>query len=76
MCLSPASDSSETIEGIIIKLGTVTASDMIMHRDLIIVTLTLIQGHTNLNLENNECLIISETIPAMPIKFAVKIVRL
>ena len=31
VCLSLASDSSETIEGILIKLGTVTASDMRMH---------------------------------------------
>ena len=36
--------------------------------------LTLNQGHTHLNHENNNCLIISETVHAMPIKFAVKII--
>ena len=34
------------------------------------------QGRTDLNNENNKCSIISETVQAMPIKFAVKIVRL
>ena len=45
---------------------------------LIILTLTIIQGHTyfNFNHENNKCSIISETVKAMLIKFAVKIVRL
>ena len=79
MCVSVslASYSSETIEVIIIiRLGTVTASDMLMHHVLIILTLTFIQGHTDLNHENNTCLIMSETIQAMPIKFAVKVVRL
>ena len=47
-----------------------------MYHMLIILTLTFIQGHTDLNHENDKCLIISETIQAMPIKFAVKIVRL
>ena len=61
MCVSLANDSSETIEVIIIKLGTVTASDTLMHHILIILTLTLIQGHTDLNHENINCLIISET---------------
>ena len=41
--MSLASDSSETVEDI--KLGTVTASGMRMHRVLIILTLTFIQGH-------------------------------
>ena len=41
---------------------------------LIILTLNFIQGHTDLNHENNKCLIISETIQAKPIIFAVKIV--
>ena len=76
MCVSLASDSSETIEVIIIKLGTVTASDMLMHLMLILLTLTFIQGHTDLNHESNKCPIISETIQAIPNKFAVKIVRL
>ena len=41
-------------------------SKMQMHHVLIILTLTFIQGHT---------LITSETIKAMPITFAVKVVR-
>ena len=45
VCVSLTSDSSETIEVIILKRGTVTASDMLMHHILIILTLTLIQGH-------------------------------
>ena len=75
--VSLASDSSETVEVnevIIVKLGTVTASDMRMHQVFIILTLTFIQGHTDLNHENNKCWIISEIIPAMLIKFAMKIV--
>ena len=76
VCLSIASDSSETIEVVIVKLDTVTASDMRMHRVLSILTFTFIQGHTDRNHENNICLIISDNIQAMPIKFAVKIVRL
>ena len=43
--MSIASDSSETIKVIIIKLGTIIASDMRMHHMLIILTLTFIQGH-------------------------------
>ena len=49
---------------------------MMMHHVLIILALTFIQGHKNLNHENKKCLIISETKLAMPTKFAVKIVRL
>ena len=45
VCVSLVSDSSETIEVIIIKLGTVTTSDMLMHHVLITLTLTVIQGH-------------------------------
>ena len=60
----------------IIKRGTVTASDMIRHHVLIILTLIFIQGHRELNHENNECSIISETVQAMPVTFAVQIVRL
>ena len=55
MCVSVgvslADDSSETIEVVIIKLSMVTASDMVVHRVLIILTLTHIQGHTDLNHE-------------------------
>ena len=72
VCLSLASDSSETIKFIIIKLGTVTASDMRTHHVLIMVTLTFIQRHTDINDENNKCSIISETVEAMPINFAVR----
>ena len=46
VCL--ASDSSETIKVIIIKLGTVTASELEMHRVLIILTVAFIQGHIDL----------------------------
>ena len=49
---------------------------MRMHHVIIILTFTFIQGHTDLNHEHNKCLIISETIQTMPIRFAVKIVRL
>ena len=76
VCESLASHSSETIEVVIIKFGTVTTSKMLMRRVFIILTSTFIQGHTDLNHENNNCLNISETIQAMPINFAVKIVRL
>ena len=71
-----ASDSSETSEVIIIKLGIVTASDMVMHHVLTILTLTSIRGHTDLNHETNKCSIISETDQAISTTFAVKIVRL
>ena len=55
VCLSLASNSSETVKVIVIKLGTVTASDMRIHHMLIILTLTFIQGHIDLNGENNNC---------------------
>ena len=54
----------------------VRASNIVMHHVLIMLTLTFIQSHTDLNHENNKSLIISETIEVLPIKFAVKIVRL
>ena len=76
VCMSPASDSSETIEVFIIKLGAVIASDMRIHHAVFILTLTFIQGHTYLNHENNKCSIISQTVQTIPIKFAVKIARL
>ena len=47
VCVSLASDSLETIKVIIIKLGTVTASDVRMHHVLIILTMTFIPGHTD-----------------------------
>ena len=76
VCLSLASGSSETVKVIIIKLGTVKASYMRLHHVLIILTLTFIQGHTDLNHENDKCSIISETVQAMPSKCAMKLVRL
>ena len=75
VCLSLASDSSETVEVIIINPGTMTASDMRMHHVLIVLTLTFIQGHAELNQENSKCWIISETVQTVPINFAAKIVR-
>ena len=51
VCVFIASDSSETVEVIIVKLGTVTASDMSMHHVLIILTLTFVQGHADRNHE-------------------------
>ena len=44
VCVSLTSDSSETINfKVVIKLGTVIASDMVMHHMLIILTLIFIQ---------------------------------
>ena len=45
VCVSFASDSLETVNALVIKLGTVTASDTRMHHVLLILTLTFIQGH-------------------------------
>ena len=73
--MSLASDSSETVEVIIVNLDRVTASGMGIHH--VVLTLTrpaYNEGHRDLNHENNKCLIISETIQAMPTTFAVKIV--
>ena len=50
-CKYPASDSSETIEVIIIKRGMVTSPDTVLYHVLIILRVTLIQGHANLNHE-------------------------
>ena len=60
VCGSLASDSSETTDVIILKLGMVTASDMEMHHMLIILTLAFIQGRMDLNHENNKCSIVLE----------------
>ena len=54
VCVSLANDSLETVE-VIVKHGMATASDMGMHHMLIILTLTFIQGRTDLNHENNKC---------------------
>ena len=56
-------------EAIIIKLGTVTASDMRMQHVLIILSLTFIQGHTDRYQENNKCLIISKTVQEIVVLF-------
>ena len=75
-CVSIASDSSETIEVSITKLGMVTASDMAIYHVFILLNLTLIQGHIDLNHENHTFWIISDTVQAIHIKFAVNIIRL
>ena len=49
---------------------------MLMRYVFLILTSTFIQGHPALHHENKKCSIISETVQAIPIKFAVKIVRL
>ena len=72
VCVSVASDS-ETLE--IIQHQT-WHGNCLMHHVLIILTLTFIQGHTDLNRENNKCSIISESVQVIPIMLAVKIVRL
>ena len=70
VCVSvPRKRFEETLEVIIIKHGTVTASGMGMHLMFIIVTLAFFQGHTYLNHDNDKCSIISETVQAIPIKF-------
>ena len=76
VCVSLESDSPETIEVTIITFGRVAASGMLMHHVIIILTLTFIPDHTDLNHENMKCSSISETVQAMTITFAVKIVRL
>ena len=53
VCVSLASGSSETAEVIIIKLDMVTASDMVMHYGLTILTVTFIQSHTYLIMKIN-----------------------
>ena len=60
--VSLASDFSETVEVIIVKHGTVTASDMGMHHVFIKLALTYIQGHTDRNHENSQSLIISKSV--------------
>ena len=62
LCVCPSQAiPQKLLKLIIIKLGTVTASDMRMHHVLVVLNLTFIQGHTDLSHENNECSIISET---------------
>ena len=59
VCLSVTSHISETSWAIAIRFDTVTVSVTRMHHVFIILTLIFIQGHTDLNHENNKCLIIS-----------------
>ena len=66
----------ETSESVATKFDTMTTLVTRVHHVLIMLTLILIEGHTGLNHERHTCLIISETVQAMPITFAVKIVRL
>ena len=63
VCVPQHKRFQETIEIIIVKLGTVTASGMRMHHLFIILTFTFMQGHIDhLNHGTNQCLIISETV--------------
>ena len=73
-CVSLTSDSSETVEVFIIKLGMVTASDMVMHQVLIILTLVSFKVTQIIIMKINVRLFI-QTVQAIPIKFAVKIVQ-
>ena len=76
VCVSLASDSSETIEVIIIK--TSWHGNCLRHGNASSVNYIDLdlQGHTDLNHENDKYSIISETFQAIPIKCAVKIVQL
>ena len=75
VCVSLASDTSKTVEVIIIKLGAVTASDN--YENASRVTYIDLDLHSSsLNHEYNKCSVISKTVQTMPIKFAVKRVRL
>ena len=61
--LSESSQSDITI--ILDTVTVVSVSVMRMHRVLIVMTLTFIQGHTELNHENKKCSIyFSETVQA------------
>ena len=60
-----ASDSSETIEVMITKRDTETASDIRLHGVFIILTTAFIQGHTSPNYGNDTCSITLETVQAM-----------
>ena len=57
--VSLTSNYSETVEIIITKPGTVTASDASSHHVLILLTLTFIQGLTYLKHENKKCSIMT-----------------
>ena len=72
------SDSSETIEVTIIEIGTVTASDMLMHHVFNYIDLDLHSKSHKILIINiiNVRLFPKLLDQSIPIKFAVKIVRL
>ena len=66
LCVCSSQAIPRKFEVIIINIGTVTASDMKLHHMLMILTLTFVHHHTDLNHENNKCSIVSETVQAIP----------
>ena len=68
LCVRPSEPIPRNLLVIIVKIGTVTASDMGMHHILIELTFTFIQGYIDQNHENNKCSIISEFIQTMPMR--------
>ena len=76
VCLSFANHiSKEPNETMAMTFDTMTASVTRMHYVLTILTLTFIQGRTDLTRESNKYSIISETVQAMPTKLVLEIVR-
>ena len=63
LCVCVASNISENSEAIAIIFDMVTVSVTIMHHVLTILTLTINQGHTDFNHENNKCSITLEIEP-------------
>ena len=75
VCVCPSQAiHSEIVEVIIVKLDTVTASDVRMHHVLIVLT-SPSSKVTQIEIMREKSLIISKTIQATPIKFTVKTVR-
>ena len=68
-CLCPSQAIPQKLLNTSSSNGMVTASNIVMHHMLIILTLTFIQGHTYRNHSNNKCLIDSETLKAIPTTF-------
>ena len=73
VCVSVAGYSSESVEVIIRTLGMVTATDMRMQH-VLIVTLIFIHRHTYLYHESNYRSYLLETLQALSITFAVKMI--
>ena len=75
VCLSVRSSHiSETSE---VRCYQIELGDCLSFENTSIVTyIDLDKGHVYLNHESNKCSIVLETVQAMPIKFAVKIVRI